>query len=244
VPSNPKTPKPVPQEKPRAVIPWTPVSVLQKEGSGTPLVLVPTASGVTATYHDLVSALGNGRRILGLTARGACDPEACHTTIESAAAAWIDALAEEDPTLSFDLCGFGYGGIAALEIARQLAAAKRRVPALILIGTPPPQVERPSGWLSSVKSVFKRLSPDEDRVEPFKAIGEPAQTNEAAWHRYRFVPCSLQARIIVPSDFAPDAAAAWLAILPSARLVPVKCTWTEMLAYPAVKRLASIIADA
>jgi AMP-binding enzyme/Thioesterase domain len=242
-PANPKIPKAVPQEKPRQVVPWTPVSVLQKDGSSTPLVLVPTASGVTATYSDLVSALGNGRRILGLTARGACDPEACHTTIEGAAAAWIDALAEDDPSLSFDLCGFGYGGIAALEMARQLAAAKRRVPALILIGTPPPQVERPSGWLSSMKSVFKRLNPDEDRVEPFTSIGEPAQTHEAAWRRYRFVPCPLQARIIIPSDFAPEAASAWLAILPSARLIPVKCTWAEMLAFPAVKRLASIIAD-
>ena len=216
--------------------------MLQKEGAFAPLVLVPTASGVTATYSDLVSALGNGRRILGLTARGACDPEACHTTIESAAAAWIDALAEDDPSLTFDLCGFGYGGIAALEMARQLAAAKRRVPGLVLIGTPPPQTEKPSGWLFSMKNVFRRLNP-EARVEPFTPIGEPAQTHEAAWRRYRFVPCALQARIIIPSDFPPDAASAWLAILPSARLEPVKCTWSEMLAYPAVKRLASIISD-
>ena len=241
-PAAHKVPKAVPQEKPRTAVPWAPVSVLQKEGASTPLVLVPTASGVTETYRDLVSALGNDRRLLGLTARGACDPEACHTTIESAAAAWIDALVEEDPSLSFDLCGFGYGGIAALEMARQLAAAKRRVPGLTLIGTPPPQTEKPSGWLSSVKSVFKRLNP-EDRIEPFSSIGEPARTNEAAWHRYRFVPCDLHARIIIPSDFPTDSVQAWLAILPSARIEPVKCTWAEMLAFPAVKRLASIISD-
>ena len=246
-PEPPATHKPAPPvaapvEKPRAAVPWTPVSVLQKDGTPTPIVLVPAASGVTDTYRDFVSAMGNGRRILGLTARGACDPDACHTTIESAAAAWIDALAEDDPSLSFDLCGFGYGGIAALEMARQLAAARRRVPGLILIGAPPPQMEKPSGWLSSMKSAFKRWSPDE-RVEPFTPIGEPAQTHEAAWRRYRFVPCDLKARIIIPSDFPPDSAATWLAILPSARLEPVKCTWGEMLAYPAVKRLASILAD-
>ncbi len=241
--SEQKTPKAVAVElRPKAVsaVPWTPVSILQKEGDSIPLVLVPTASGVPDTYKDFVSALGTGRRILGLTARGACDPEACHTTIEGAAAAWIDALVEEDPSLTFDLCGFGFGGIAALEMARQLAAAKRPVPGLVLIGTPPPQMERPSGWLSSVKKVFKRLSPD-NRLEPFTAIGEPARTHEAAWHRYRFVPCDLKARIIVPSDFPQDAAAAWLSILPSARVEPVKCTWSEMLAYPAVKRLASIL---
>ncbi|MFZ4774792.1 MAG: AMP-binding protein [Terrimicrobiaceae bacterium] len=243
VPVAHKVPKAVvvePRPQPAPAVPWTPVSVLQKDGASVPLVLVPTASGVPDTYKDFVSALGTGRRILGLTARGACDPEASHTTIEGAAAAWIDALVEEDPSLTFDLCGFGYGGIAALEMARQLAAAKRPVPGLVLIGTPPPQTEAPAGWLSSVKNVFKRLSPD-NRLEPFTAIGEPARTHEAAWHRYRFVPCDLKARIIVPSDFPQDAAAAWLSILPSARVEPVKCTWAEMLAYPAVKRLASIL---
>ena len=241
-PATPVATKAIPQQQPRPVVPWTPVSVLQKEGRSTSLVLVPTSSGVTETYRDFVSAMGTDRRLLGLTARGACDPEACHTTIESAAAAWIEALVEEDPSLTFDLCGFGYGGIAALEMARQLAAAKRRVPGLILIGTPPPQTEKSSGWLASMKSVFKRLNP-EDRMEPFSSIGEPARTHEAAWHRYRFVPCKLQARIIIPRDFPPDAATAWLAILPSARIEEVKCTWAEMLAYPAVKRLASIISD-
>ena len=236
------SPKAVPEEKPRPAVPWVPVSTLQKEGSSPPLVLVPAASGVTETYRDLVSAMGDGRRLLGLTARGACDSEACHTTIESAAAAWIDALAEDDPSLSFDLCGFGYGGIAALEMARQLAAAKRRAPGLILIGSPPPQTEKPSGWLASMKNAFKRWNPSV-RLEPFTPIGEPAQTHEAAWRRYRFVPCDLQARIIIPSDFPPDYAATWLAILPSARLEPVKCTWGEMLAFPAVKRLASILSD-
>jgi hypothetical protein len=93
-----------------------------------------------------------------------------------------------------------------------------------------------------MKNVFKRWNP-EDRLEPFPSIGEPAKTHEEAWRRYRFVPCDLSPRIIIPSDFPPDSAAAWLAILPPARIEPVKCAWGEMLAYPAVKRLASIISD-
>ena len=239
-PSLQKAPKPVPPEQPRKAVLWKPVCVLQKEGASPALVLVPTASGVPETYHDFVSAMGKERRILALSARGASDSEACHTTIESAAAAWIEALVEEDPSLTFELCGFGYGGLAALEMARQLAAAKRRIPELTIIGTPPPQLEKSQGWLSSMKNVFKRWSPD-DRIEPFAGHGEPGQTHLAAAHRYRFVPCDLQARIILPSDFPPDAAATWLTILPSARIEPVKCAWAEMLAYPSVKRMASIL---
>lgn len=232
-------PKPQPQ---KADGPWKPVSVLQSKGPGTPLVLVPPAAGRAEAYGDLVSALGNTRRILGLTARGAHDPEAAHKTIESAAAAWIDALLEEDPTLGFDLCGFGFGGVVALEMARQLASAKRSVPGLTLIGTPPPQVERPVGWLASVKNVFKRLNSDEP-LEPFDLDVEPSRTHDGAWQRYRFVPADLRATIIIPSDFALDAPAAWLALLPSARIEPVKCAWAEMLRFPAVKRLASILGD-
>lgn len=242
--------KPDPEPKPaeaaapkpaKAATPWVPVSVLQPEG-GSPLVLVPTASGVPETYRDFVAALGTGRKILGLTARGACDPDAAHRTVEGAAAEWITSLVEEDPSLAFELCGFGFGGIAALEMARQLAASRRPVPQLILIGTPPPQTEQPAGWLASVKNAFQRLKHD-GRLEPFPATGEPARAHVEAWLRYRFVRCDLRARIIVPSDFPPDAAASWLAILPSARVVPVKCAWAEMLSFPAVKRLASIIAD-
>jgi len=223
----------------RASIPWVPVSILQPEGTST-LVLVPPASGVPETYHDLVAALGKTRRILGLTARGAAQPDASHTTIESAAAAWLDALLEED--LSFDLCGFGFGAIAALEMARQLAAAKRPVPGLILIGAPAPRTEDASGLFASMKNAFKRLQAP-GRIEPFTTIGEPARTHESAWNRYRFVPCDVHARIIIPSDFPPSAGSAWLDLLPSADVEQIKCTWAEMLAFPAVKRLASLIGN-
>lgn len=241
IPAPQKAPLLAAQEPSHPIGPWKPVAILQKnKGISPSLVLVPTASGIPDTYQDFIAALGMGRRILGLTARGVSDAEACHTTIESAAAAWIQALTEEDPSLAFDLCGFGYGGLAALEMARQLATAQRRVPELILIGTHPPLLEKSTGWLSSMKNAFKRLSA-EDRIEPFSALGEPARTHLAACFRYRFTPRDLRARIILPSDFSSDAADAWRAILPSARVEFVKCAWAEMLSFPSVKRLASIL---
>lgn len=240
-------PKPVAREVmpeiPRAVenpLPWVPVSILQPEGNPSPLVLVPPASGLPETYRDLVAALGTARKILGLTARGATHPESCHSTIESASAAWLDALLEEDPSAAFDLCGFGFGAIAALEMARQLAAAKRRVPGLILIGAPSPQSDASPGWLSSMKNAFKRLN-TVPRIEPFAAMGEAARAHESAWARYRFIPSDIPARIIIPADFPAEAAQLWLNTLPKAEIEQVKCNWAEMLSFPAVKRLASLI---
>jgi len=237
--SGPATTSPEMQEPPA---PWNPISLLQSEGTGAPLVLVPPLSGLPDTYHDLVSALGSQRRIFGLTARGAVRPDASHPSIEASAAAWIDALLEEDPSLSFALCGFGFGAIAALEMARQLAAARRPVPGIILLGAPAPQTEASTGWLASMKNVFLRINPP-DRVEPFAPMGEPARSHETAWSRYRLAPCDVPARIVLPSDFPADAGAAWVDILPSANIEFVKCTWAEMLAFPAVKRLATIISE-
>ena len=236
-PAAPEVPRPA-----ENTIPWVPVRVLQPEGNQPPLVLVPPASGLPETYRDLVAALGTTRKILGLTARGATHPESCHTTIESASAAWLDALLEEDPSVAFDLCGFGFGAIAALEMARQLAAAKRPIPGLILIGAPPPQSDSASGWLSSVKNAFKRLNTNQ-RIEPFAAMGEAARAHESAWARYRYIPTDIHARIIIPSDFSADAAQLWLDTLPQAEIEQVKCNWAEMLSFPAVKRLASLIGN-
>ena len=91
-----------------------------------------------------------------------------------------------------------------------------------------------------MKSAFKRLSAPV-RMEPHAAANEPYASHEAAWKKYQFLPGSIAARIVLPSDFPPDGAANWLAALPEARIVPVKCRWDEMLAFPAVKRLASIL---
>ena len=207
------------------------------------MVLLPGASGTPDLYRDLASAIGPARRIIGILARGFHNQESCHPSIESAAASYLDALLEEDPSASFVLAGFGFGGAVALEMARQLAAAGRPIPELLLIGAVAPFPEKSGGWLSNMKGAFKRLSAPV-LMEPRPAKDEPSLTHETAWRKFRFAACNIAARIVLPSDFPPDAAANWLSVLPAARIEPVKCRWEEMLSFPAVKRLASIINNA
>ena len=236
-----QAPKPAAPAKPSpAARPWNPITVLQEKGDAPTLVLLPSAAGTPDIYRDLAAAIGPTRRIIGLLARGFHNPEACHPTVESAAAAYIVALLEEDPTVSFVLAGYGFGGTVALEMVRQLVAAGRPAPELLLIGSTAPKAEGAGGWLSSVKSAFKRLSAPE-RMEPHADPGEPASIHEAAWKKYHCTYGNFTARIILPSDFSPDGAANWVTILPDATIVQVKCHWDEMLSFPAVKRLASIL---
>lgn len=208
-------------------------------GAGAPLVLIHSADGLTDCYSDLLGAIGRSRRVLGVSARGVLNPESSHPSIESAAAQYIAALFEDDPLDNFQLAGFGFGAIVSLEMARQLHAAGRSLPRLVLIGANPPQTEKNRSWLDSMKNAFKRTSAP-IRMEPSTASSTVAQRHEAILKVYRFSTCDLPATIVLPSDLA-DSSLAWQEILPSATVEITRSVWADMLSIPAVKRLASIL---
>jgi len=157
----------------KQAVPWVPLSTLQADGDGALLVLVHGSTGTPEIYRELVAALGHGRRIVGFAARGVTNHEACHPSIEDAAAQYIAALFEEERPENFQLAAYGFGTAIVLEMARQLQAAGHAVPDIVLIGAVPPRSAASSGWLSKVKFAFKRQSPDE-RIEPLPPENETA----------------------------------------------------------------------
>jgi thioesterase domain-containing protein len=177
--------------------------------------------------------------VIGIAARGALNPEACHPSIESAAAQYIAALFEDAPLQDFQLAGFGFGAIVALEMARQLQAAGRSLPRVVLIGSLPPHTDKPRGWLDSMKKALKRSAPI-SRMEPQPASTAVAARHESILKNYRFPVCDIPATIILPADLS-EATDAWQEILPSAALEITRSSWAEMLSTPAVKRIASIL---
>lgn len=218
---------------------WTPLVEMCPRSVGSTLVLVHPADGFTDSYSDLLGALGKSRRVIGIAARGALNPEACHPSIESAAAQYIAALFEDAPLQDFQLAGFGFGGIVALEMARQLQAAGRPLPRLVLIGSVPPQTDKPRGWLDSVKKALKR-SVTISRMEPQPASTAAATQHESILKNYRFAVSDIPATIILPADLS-ESTEAWQEILPGAALEITRSSWAEMLSTPAVKRIASIL---
>jgi len=229
-----------PVEKPRVVAAWAPVQVLQEKGAGARLVLIHPAAGASEVFQDLAAAIGPTRRVIGIRARGYGNAEACHPSIESAAAAYLDAVFEDDPTGSFVLSGFGFGTTIALEMARQLHAAGRPVPRLVLIGGIAPAVEKSDGWMSSMRSAWKRLS-ESVEIEPSAATDDTSSTHRANWNRYRLAAVPLAAEVIVPLDFSKESLAGWEDAVSDVRIEPIKCLWSEMLAFPAVKRIAALL---
>lgn len=237
----PKASEPAVQTRRASQSAWTPLVEMCSRGSGGTLVLVHPADGLTDSYAELLYALGNSRRVIGIAARGALNPEACHPSIESAAAQYIAALFEDAPLQDFQLAGFGFGAIVALEMARQLQAAGRVLPRLVLIGAMPPQTDQAGGWLASMKKAFKR-TPASARMEPRPPSSAAAARHEAILKNYRFTSCDIPATIVLPADLA-ESSVPWQELLPGAAVEITRSSWSEMLSTPAVKRIASILAD-
>ena len=206
-------------------------------------MLVHPASGDPGNYGELLKALGPERPVIGIEARGMLNPEACHPSVESAAAQYLAALFEEERSKDYQLAGFGFGGTVVLEMARQLAAAGRSLPRVVVFGTTPPRHDSPKNWLKTVKKVLKK-SPPPPRVEPWELISDVYRRHLDLWNAYRIEKMDIPVTIILPSDADPDAAEVWVEILPEAEFEVTKSPWACMLDFPAVKRIASILNSA
>ncbi len=119
------------REAPRAQEP-TPVVTL-RPGVGPPLVLVHGLSGTVMECWALVDALRTRRPVLGVQARGLdgeAPPSAC---VREMAGDYVQALRREAPAGPYALCGFSFGGLVALEMARILTQGGEGVALLCLL---------------------------------------------------------------------------------------------------------------
>ena len=228
------------ERRPVTSEPWSPLVKLQDGEFKRPLILVHAASGSPDIYNELIEAIGPGRRIIGITARGMSNSEACHPNIETAAAQYLAAILEEEPNSNFQLVGFGFGSAVVLEMARQLQSVGRDLPELVLIGCIPPQAIRTENWLGRLKKSLKRTK-GPDRIEPGDTENETVARHEEIWRSYRFPVSEFSVKIILPANLAEGVPEAWLEILPYAEIEFTRSYWADMLARPAVKRVASIL---
>ncbi|MDX5418201.1 MAG: amino acid adenylation domain-containing protein [Hymenobacteraceae bacterium] len=94
--------------------------LLQPEGSGKPIFIVPGIYGISDTYHELASALGAKQPVYGLRMQGVLEGETPLTTVEEIAArniAWLKTVQPEGP---YSLIGHSFGGVVLYEMVRQL----------------------------------------------------------------------------------------------------------------------------
>ncbi len=111
---------------------------LQPHGKRPPLFLIHTTPGDVLGYGNLIFHLDSDQPCFGFQSRGLGRAELSHHTIEEMAAHYIRDLRKVQPRGPYQLGGWCYGGIVAVEMAHQLRAAGEKVAPLLLIETPAP----------------------------------------------------------------------------------------------------------
>ncbi|MBD2750179.1 SDR family NAD(P)-dependent oxidoreductase [Microvirga sp. BT688] len=110
--------------------------------SRRPFFLVAGMFGNVLNLRHLAHQIGADRPFYGLQARGVYGDDEPHETFEEMAQDYLKEIRLVQPRGPYSLGGFSGGGIAALEIARQLKQEGEEVDLLVMLDTPLPRSEQ------------------------------------------------------------------------------------------------------
>ncbi len=238
-PSAPR-PRPVATAAPAAVPTrdWEPLKLLSSQSEAPILCLVHDMDGDPSRYETLARLIKEDWTVYGTVARGFVQPSACHHSLESEAAAFVEALCSLDPVGPYHLGGYGFGAILAYEMARQLRRTGKDVNYLALLGAAPPRVLGSKHWLRPLARLFR------GSTKPAPVPDSPvAQAHAAALQEYQTDALEGPAGIVLGSDLGRDVENEWLVCAPDAFIERISTPSAQMLAEPSVKRLSVILSE-
>jgi thioesterase domain-containing protein/acyl carrier protein len=108
-------------------------------GPNLPFFLVAGMFGNVLNLRHLANQIGGDRPFYGVQARGLYGGDDPHETFEEMATDYLQEIRTVQPNGPYLLGGFSGGGIAALEMARQLREAGEETILLVMLDTPLPQ---------------------------------------------------------------------------------------------------------
>jgi amino acid adenylation domain-containing protein len=107
-----------------------PVVKIQPNGSRPPMYCIGEVSGEVIVFRRLAQELGQDQPMYGLQPFRLLGPR---PTVQQLAAAYIRELRERDDPQPFCLLGYSFGGLVAVEMARQLQLSGVTPPVVVLI---------------------------------------------------------------------------------------------------------------
>ncbi|MFC1851966.1 amino acid adenylation domain-containing protein [candidate division CSSED10-310 bacterium] len=114
-------------------VPVTPVIPIQPEGSNPPLFLMHHADGGVLDYRELANLIDQKTPVYGIQALDLEGVPLTYGRIKEAAAAYADAIRATAPDKPYFIAGHSFGGLIALETARQLSRQNEQIGLLIII---------------------------------------------------------------------------------------------------------------
>jgi thioesterase domain-containing protein len=118
--------------------------LLQAAGEGRPLFIFPGINGEPLTYTDLASRLGNERPVYAfhhIGMRNECEPVRRVGRLAQLYAAELRGVQPRGPYLLF---GYSFGGVLAIEVARELLTHGERVGLVAMADCPAPGYPKPA----------------------------------------------------------------------------------------------------
>ncbi|MCP5425324.1 MAG: hypothetical protein H6970_09690 [Gammaproteobacteria bacterium] len=119
---------------------WSPLVAIQPRGSRPPLFCIHPLGGHVICYGDLARHLGPEQPVYGLQARGMEPDQTPLTDYPTLAQTYRAAIQAVQPRGPYYLAGYSFGGMAAVEMARQWLAEGESVAFLGLLDTPNPAI--------------------------------------------------------------------------------------------------------
>ena len=221
---------------------WQPLLLLHTTPNAPTLFLIHDVEGSPEKYRELIAHLAEDWTLIGTTARGLTEPAACHQTVESEAAALVEAVRLQDPDGPYHLFGYGFGAVLAFEMAHRLRDAGSRVRYLALTGTRAPSLNgKADDWMRSLSRAFARSGKREVLVDSNARSVEISHAN--ALREFRTRPLSGPCCVVMGTSMARDHEAAWRACAPEAAINRLNCETDQMLTQPTVKILAEILRE-
>ena len=221
---------------------WQPLLLLHTTPNAPTLFLVHDVDGSPEKYRELITLLAEDWTLIGTTARGLAEPAACHQTVESEAAALVEAVQMQDPDGPYHLFGYGYGAVLAFAMAHRLRDTGSRVRYLALTGSRAPSLNgKTDDWMRSLSRAFSRSGKRQLLSDP--QAGSVEISHAKALREFRTRPLSGPCCVIMGTSMARDHEAAWRACAPEAVINRLNCNPDQMLTRPTVKILAEILRE-
>jgi acetoacetyl-CoA synthetase len=117
-----------------------------------PLFIVHGLGGKVDELAPIAQLIETDRAVYGIEAQGVCGDQLPLTSVADMARRYADAICAFQPSGPYFLCGFSYGGIVALEMARLLRAESKQVALLFLIDS----YAHPKTWPAAERFGLKR----------------------------------------------------------------------------------------
>jgi len=117
------------------------VVTIDARGNQAPLFVAPGIGGGAVGLAYLAGALNADRPVYAFESRGLSPDETPLASMREIAAEFVTDMRRVQPEGPYRLLGICWGGVAALEVARQLRDAGQEVAALLMLDPPPPATQ-------------------------------------------------------------------------------------------------------